>query len=69
MNTREIRTLCAYSRWANHRLVGAARRALDQLALVPIRDHLRMCVRDDILEKGSSGPVEELTTALDRFFA
>jgi CsoR family transcriptional regulator, copper-sensing transcriptional repressor len=49
--------------------ISAARRALEKLAIVLIRDHLQTCVRDAILERDSIDRVEELTRTLDRFLA
>jgi DNA-binding FrmR family transcriptional regulator len=47
--------------------ISAARRALDKIALILVRDHLETCVADAIAERGGRAKITELIGALDRF--
>ncbi|MDB5107926.1 MAG: transcriptional regulator [Candidatus Binatus sp.] len=49
--------------------VSAARRALDRIALILIRDHLESCVSEAMAHHRSEGKVRELIDTLDRFLA
>src|SRR6266446_458782 len=49
--------------------VSAARGALQKLALILLRDHLETCVSDALVEKNSTGKVQELMETLDRFLS
>jgi len=49
--------------------ISAARRALDRLALLLVRDHLESCVSDAILRRDSQAKIKELVETLDRFLA
>ena len=49
--------------------VSAARRALDRIALILIRDHLESCVSDAMAEHKPGDKVRELIDTLDRFLA
>ena len=47
--------------------ISAARRALDKIALILVRDHLETCVADAIADRGGRAKINELIGALDRF--
>jgi CsoR family transcriptional regulator, copper-sensing transcriptional repressor len=47
--------------------ISAARRALDKIALILVRDHLETCVADAIAERGGRAKINELVDTLDRF--
>jgi DNA-binding FrmR family transcriptional regulator len=49
--------------------LSAVRRALDKTALLLLRDHLETCVTDAISARNSTGKIDELIEALDRFLA
>ena len=49
--------------------VSAARRALDRIALILIRDHLETCVSDAMAECKPGDKIRELIETLDRFLA
>ncbi|HYL59676.1 MAG TPA: metal-sensitive transcriptional regulator [Candidatus Acidoferrales bacterium] len=49
--------------------LSAARRALDRIALILIRDHLETCVSDAMAEHKAGGKVRELIQTLDRFLS
>jgi DNA-binding FrmR family transcriptional regulator len=49
--------------------VSAARGALQKLALILLRDHLETCVSNALVEKNSTGKVQELMETLDRFLS
>ncbi|MGH7934934.1 MAG: metal-sensitive transcriptional regulator [Candidatus Binataceae bacterium] len=49
--------------------LSAARRALDKIALLLLRDHLETCVTDAIEQRDATGKVNELIEMLDRFLA
>ena len=47
--------------------VGAAKAALDRVALVLLQDHVEHCVADAIRSGHGAGKVQELTDAVGRF--
>jgi DNA-binding FrmR family transcriptional regulator len=49
--------------------LSAVRRALDRVALLLVRDHLRTCVRSAMSEGRVEESVAELVAVLDRFLA
>ncbi len=49
--------------------ITAVRRALDKVALIVLRDHLKTCVRQAMVRQEAHDKVEELIQTLDRFLA
>ena len=49
--------------------LSAARRALDKLALILLRDHLETCVSDAIATRRSEQKIKEVVETIDRFLA
>jgi len=47
--------------------VNAARRALEQVALLVMKRHLKSCVSEAIQEDDSAGKVEEFMESIDKF--
>jgi len=47
--------------------ISAVRGALQKLALILLRDHLQTCVSQALIERNSTGTVQELIETLDRF--
>lgn len=47
--------------------INAARRALDQVALLIMKRHLESCVTDAIKTKGGAEKINELIESVDRF--
>ncbi len=47
--------------------VNAARRALEQVALLVMKRHLKSCVSEAIQEEDGAGKVEEFMRSIDKF--
>jgi DNA-binding FrmR family transcriptional regulator len=47
--------------------ISASAAALERVGLLLLNDHIRMCVRDSLVDGGAGDKVEELVTAVDRF--
>jgi len=47
--------------------ISASVSALERVGLLLLNDHIRMCVRDSLVDGGGGDKVEELVTAVDRF--
>ena len=47
--------------------ISASVAALERVGLLLLNDHIRMCVRDSLVDGGAGDKVEELVTAVDRF--
>ncbi len=47
--------------------INAARRALEQVALIVMKRHLESCVVDSIKTKGGEDKINELIESIDRF--
>ena len=47
--------------------ISSTSNALERVGVLLLNDHIRMCVRESLAERGGDDKIEELVSAVDRF--